>query len=102
MSDKHGAEVHNLPLGDNSDFILSLTTYEEGKKMYLFDVSITYQGKLLAENFLATINFFAIIDAFVKKGLVPGDSNRFFKYAQKSDKHNNLIRSLRFQYGSKP
>jgi len=81
--------IEGVPLEMGEEFLLCFAEATEKEKKYIADVYIKFKGVVIAHNWIETIEFFSFFDAFVKRGLISGHENAFFKVSQK-DKINSL------------
>ena len=88
--------VKKIPLGMDCDFSLYHLQIEHEKKVYIKDMYLKYEQHVIARCYCEVVEFFTILDLFVKKGLSPGDENIFFEYKQKKEQ-NHIIRSLQYK-----
>jgi hypothetical protein len=97
---KANISVQKIGLGGYDDFILYQFIMDTNGKSYVKDVFVKYRGNLVVKNYGEAVEFFSIIDSFVKKGLVKGDENKFFKCVEKKE-DNHIRKSLQCTFDNK-
>jgi len=78
-----GLSIEEIPLSMDGEFTLCFTQVILEGKSYVADVFLKFKNDVIANNWLEVIEFFSFIDAYIKRGLVVGHENYFFKVAQK-------------------
>ena len=77
--------VQEIKLGGKDNFVLYQFIMDSDNKSYIKDVFVKFKGNLVAKNYREAVEFFSILDSFIKKGLVKGDENKFFKCVEKKE-----------------
>jgi len=93
--------IEETKLGIESDFSLFQFIISTKQGTHVKDVFVKFRGEVVAQNANETLEFFAILDSLVKKGLSEGNKNHFFIYSQKKEKDNTITRSLEFNLAPK-
>jgi len=84
-----GLTMEEIPLNMDGEFTLCFAQVVLEGKNYVADVFLRFKKEVIANNWLEVIEFFSFLDAYIKKGLIPGHENYFFKVTQK-DKISSL------------
>ncbi len=92
--------VQEIKLGGKDDFVLYQFIMDFKNKPYIKDVFVKFKGNLIAKNYRAVLEFFSMLDSFIKKGLVKGDENKFFKCVEKKE-DNTVRKSLQCVFDKK-
>lgn len=97
---KANISVQEIGLGGDDDFVLYQFIMDSNGKSYIKDVFVKYKGKLIVKNYRETVEFFSMLDSFIKKGLVRGDKNKFLKCVEKTE-DNQTRKSLQCVFDKK-
>ena len=92
--------VQEIKLGGKDDFVLYQFIMDFKNKPYIKDVFVKFKGNLIAKNYRAVLEFFSMLDSFIKKGLIKGDENKFFKCVEKKE-DNTVRKSLQCVFDKK-
>jgi len=81
--------------GDNDRLVLHQIFTKEGSKIYIKDILIKYDGKVIVKNYRESIPFLITLKSFTKRIFAHGDENKYFQYAEQKmskDENNQKIR----------
>jgi len=85
--------------GDNDRLVLRQIFTKEGSKIYIKDILIKYDDKVIVKNYRESIPFLITLKSFTKRIFLHGDENRYFQYVEQKmtkdntkDKSNQKIR----------
>ncbi|WP_457746653.1 hypothetical protein [Sulfurimonas sp.] len=92
--------VQEIALGGTDDFMLYQFIMDSKSKSYIKDIFVKFKGKLIAKNYRDTLELFSMLDSFIKKGLVKGAENKFFKCVEKKEE-NQVRKSLQCVFNKK-
>jgi len=81
--DIDGLSIEGIPLNMDGEFTLCFAQVILEGRSYVADVFLKFKNDVIANNWLEVIEFFAFIDAYIKRGLVVRHENYFFKVTQK-------------------
>jgi len=68
--------------GDNDRLVLHQIFTKEGSKIYIKDILIKYDGKVIVKNYRESIPFLITLKSFTKRIFAHGDENKYFQYAE--------------------